>query len=99
MKFGQPDFYFVCLLETIDGNEKINMLMPEEIIKAEWIPLKQSEDVSTTAESILQVLRPQLIKNNAADLANIPINQIFKETSFTTKEVEILGRQAKIFRS
>ena len=37
-QFGQQDMYFVCLLEP-EEDAKIKIQMPEEIAKADWIPI------------------------------------------------------------
>ena len=46
--FDQQDLYFVCLLETIDGNEAIDIQMPDEISKAEWLPLEEMKHFAFT---------------------------------------------------
>ena len=38
-QFGQQDLYYVCLLEPKDGDETIDIQMPDEIAEADWIPL------------------------------------------------------------
>jgi hypothetical protein len=35
-KFGQADFYFVCILSAED--ERIDIQMPDEVARAEWKP-------------------------------------------------------------
>ena len=36
-QWGQQDLYFVCLLEPENENEEIDIQMPDEIAKADWI--------------------------------------------------------------
>ena len=64
--FGQQDLYFVCLLETIDGNETIDIQMPDEIEKADWVPLSKMRHFKFTnmATSICNIL------NNHQQLAS-----------------------------
>ena len=38
-QFGQQDLYYVCLLEPKDGDETIDIQLPDEIAEADWIPL------------------------------------------------------------
>ena len=40
-QWGQQDLYFVTLMEAADGNETIDIQMPEEIFDAAWIPLAE----------------------------------------------------------
>lgn len=40
-KFGQADLYFVCMLEATD--EKIDIQMPDEVARAEWIPFVRKQ--------------------------------------------------------
>jgi 8-oxo-dGTP pyrophosphatase MutT (NUDIX family) len=42
-QWGQQDLYFVCLLEPAEGaSTAIDVQMPDEIAKADWIPLVSS---------------------------------------------------------
>ena len=56
--FDQQDFYFVCLLETMDGNETIDIQMTDEIAKADWVPLAQMRHFKFTnmAKNICEIL-------------------------------------------
>ena len=38
-QWGQQDLYYVCMLEPKDGDETIDIQMPDEIAQAAWIPL------------------------------------------------------------
>ena len=40
-QWGQQDLYYVCLLEPKDGDETIDVQMPDEVSACQWIPLAE----------------------------------------------------------
>ena len=82
----------MCLLETIDGNEKIDIQMPEEIAKADWIPLEKMKHFTftTMAKNLCQVLHNQAkINSGQIDLKQMPIGDLFRDSSFSYHDYEL----------
>ena len=90
--------YFVCLLEPLD--ETINIQMPEEIAKADWIPLDQLQHYKFTsmARNVCRLLTHlEDVKNKKIDLSKMPIGDLFKDTSFTFEDYELLGNKNRFY--
>ena len=99
-QWDQQDLYFVCLLEGID--EAIDIQMPNEIAKADWIPIKDLGHLNFTkmASNMCRYLTNlDLIKTGQVKLDNMPLGDLFHDSTFGFEEYEMGGRKNRMYSS
>lgn len=76
--------------------------MPDEIAKADWIPLADMSHFRFTsmARNICRILvNMNSLQSGPIDLKQMPIDDVFKDVSFTQEEYQLMGTTQRLFSS
>lgn len=96
-QFGQQDLYYVCLLEPKDGDETIDIQMPDEIAEADWIPLEKMSHFRFT--NLGRNVGRILTNNGSLDLNKLPLGDVFRDSSFSQEQFKLMGTPQNFYSS